>query len=171
MKRYHNWHNLQKDFQGWQIIRPDLDVETVVSKHSWCLNLEYCHSSLKELLKKYHVPKPAVDFFVVTELELSKLPLDVFFKLVQHQYKNSSTGGYIACLSYYLNCRKSYTGLSNSYSNNIRTIFDQELLFATSTENCSAVTDYPINKLSNGQLIEGSNFIFVHPNIRYFLWK
>ena len=171
MKRYHNWHNLQRDFQGWQIIQPDLDVEHVVSQNNWCLNLEYCHSSLKEQLKKYHVPKPTMDFFVVTELELSKLPLDIFFKLVKHQYDNSSTGGYIACLSYYLNCRKSYTDLGNSYRDNISMVFDQELSFAMSTENCSAVTDYPINNLLNGELIEGSNFIFVHPNIRYFLWK
>jgi hypothetical protein len=171
MKRYSNWYNLQKDFQGWQIIQPDLDVETVVSKNNWCLDLEYCHPSLRELLEKYHIPKSTVDFFVVTELELSKLPLDVFFKLIKRQYENSSTGGYIACLSYYLNCKKSYTDLSNSYSNNINTVFDQELSFATRTENHSVVMDYPINKILNGELIEGSNFIFVHPNIRYFLWK
>lgn len=171
MKRYHDWYKLQKDFQGWQSIKPDMDVVNVVSQNNWCLDLEYCHSSLKELLKKYHVSKSTVDFFVVTEIELSKLPLDLFFKIVKNYYEKSTTGGYMACLSYYLNCRKSYTGLGDSYSNNIDIVFRQEMYFANQIENCSEVTNYPLNKLRNGHLIEGSNFIFVHPNIRYFLWK
>jgi hypothetical protein len=171
MKRHHNWYNLQKDFQGWQIIKPDADIRNLVSKNNWCLNLDYCHSSLKELLIQYHVPKSVVDFFVITDLELSKFPLDVFFKLVKHQYENSSIGGYIACLSYYINSRKSYIGLGNSYCDNINTVFQNELYFASRIENCSVVVDYPINKLSGDVLIEGTNFIFVHPNIRYFLWK
>jgi hypothetical protein len=171
MKRYHNWYNLQKDFQGWQSIKPDMDVVNIVSQNNWCLDLEYCHASLKQLLRKYHAPKSTVDFFVVTELELSKLPLDLFFKIIKRQYENSSTGGYIACLSYYLNCRKSYAGLGDSYSSNIDIVFREELFFANQIENCSKVTDHPINILSDGNLIEGSNFIFVHPNIRYFLWK
>jgi hypothetical protein len=171
MKRYHDWYKLQKDFQGWKTIEPDAEVTAIVSQKKWCLNLDYCHSSLKNLLEKYHVPKTKVDFFVITDLELSKLPLDIVFKLITHHYNNSSTGGYIACLSYYLNPRKNYTGLSNSYSTNIDTVFRSALSFVDQIENRSVVTDHPINKLINGQLVEGSNFIFVHPNIRYFLWK
>ena len=171
MKRYHDWYKLQKDFQGWDTIQPDADVVNVVSQNDWCLNLDHCHASLKNLLEKYHVPKPQVDFFVITDLELSKFPLDMFFRLVEKQYKNSLTGGYIACLSYYLNSRKKYAGLTDSYSKNISMVFDQELSFAEQVENHSQVFDRPIAEVVDGQLVEGSNFIFVHPNIRYFLWK
>ena len=171
MKRYYDWHKLQKDFQGWNIIQSDADVVNVVSQNNWCLNLDHCHASLKNLLEQYHVPKPHVDFFVITDLELSKFPLDMFFKLVEKQYKNSSTGGYIACLSYYINSRKKYSGLGDSYSKNISMVFDQELSFAARIENHSQVFDRPIDEVVDGQLVEGANFIFVHPNIRYFLWK
>ena len=171
MKRYHDWYNLQKKFQGWDIIQSDTNVVNVVSQSNWCLNLDHCHQSLKNLLEKYHVPKPQVDFFVITDLELSKLPLDIFFKLIEKQYKNSSTGGYIACLSYYINARKQYAGLGDSYSKNISMVFNQELCFADRVENHSEVFDCPIKEVVDGKLVEGSNFIFVHPNIRYFLWK
>jgi hypothetical protein len=171
MKRYHDWYKLQKDFQGWDAIQPDIDVVNIVSKNNWCLNLDHCHASLKNLLEKYHMPKEQVDFFVITDPELSKFPLDVFFKLVTKHYKNSSIGGYMAHLSYYLNTRKKYSGLGDSYSKNINMVFDQELSFANRLEDCSVLLDYPITKVINGQLVEGSNFIFVHPNIRYFLWK
>ena len=117
------------------------------------------------------MPKSQVDFFVITDLELSKFPLDMFFKLVEKQYKNSSTGGYIACLSYYINSRKQYAGLGDSYSKNISMVFNQELSFAARLENYSQVFDRPIDPVVNNQLVEGANFIFVHPNIRYFLWK
>lgn len=171
MKRYHDWYKLQKDCQGWDAIQPDVDVVNMVSQNHWCLNLDHCHQSLKSLLEKYHVPKSQVDFFVITDPELSKFPLDIIFKLVEKQYTLSSVGGYMACLSYYLNSRKKYTGLGDSYNQNIKQVFEQELSFAVRVQCHSQVLDRPIDQVVNGQLVEGSNFIFVHPNIRYFLWK
>ena len=95
----------------------------------------------------------------------------MLFKLFRNQYLKSQVGGYIAVLSYYINSKTRYNNLGNSYSKNIEQVFGQGLSFANKIENQSCVTDYPILVTKNGQLLEGSNFIFVHPNIRYLLWK
>jgi hypothetical protein len=62
--------------------------------------------------------------------------------------------------------------LTGSYSQNIDTVFRKNLSFATHIEQYSTVIDYPVKVAnSEGTMREGSNYIFVHPNIRYFLWK
>jgi hypothetical protein len=107
----------------------------------------------------------------LTDIELGKLPLETFFKLVRKKYNDSKFGGYIAVLSYYLNTNVVRHDLQGSYSENIAQVFSENLSYVNRLENLSSVTDFPINKTKNNVLIEGSNFIFVHPNIRYFLWK
>jgi hypothetical protein len=62
--------------------------------------------------------------------------------------------------------------MSDSYSKNIDFVFRENFSYADHIENYSIVQDYPL-KITDEQdnLIEGSNYIFVHPNIRYFLMK
>lgn len=166
-----DWYNLQKKFQGWDDIVPDNNLVKFLSDKKWCLDLTRCHESLQKKLQPYHVNKPKVDFFVTTDIELSKLPLEVLFKLFRTQYTASEIGGYIAVLSYYINCNTRYQNLTDSYKNNIDLIFKKNFSYVQTIENQSCVTEYPIYNIKNDKLIEGSNFIFVHPNIRYFLWK
>jgi hypothetical protein len=138
---------------------------------NWTLDLSYCHRSLKEMLMPCTTAHQYSDFFVLTDIELGKLPLETFFKLVRKKYNDSKFGGYIAVLSYYLNTNVVRHDLQGSYSENIAQVFSENLSYVNRLENLSSVTDFPINKTKNNVLIEGSNFIFVHPNIRYFLWK
>lgn len=171
MKRNPDWYQLQHDYQGWDEIAPDQILIDFVAGKQWCLNLEYCHDNLKIKLMPHHVEKPTVDFFVTTQLELSKIPLEILFKLFKDQYSKVRVGGYIALLSYYINSKRQYDNLADSYSQNISQVFSQELAFANNIEDHSRIIEFPILVTKNNQLFEGSNFIFVHPNIRYFLWK
>lgn len=171
MKRYHNWYKLQQDFQGWKGISPDKVVLDRIREKNWSIDLRYCHFSLQQALANFESKNNRPDFFIMSDLEIGKLPLDVVFKMIKQFYDNSKFGGYIAILSYYLNVRKPDRTLTGSFKQNIETVFSRNLSYVSNLENLSTVNDYPINTLENGVLLEGTNFIFVHPNIRYFLWK
>lgn len=171
MKRYHDWYSLQKNFQGWDEIRPDHDVLTKLQDRRWSMDLTHCHENLKRLLREVDVAGDQQDFFIITDLELSKFPLHMFFKIVEKKYQKSRYGGYIAALSYYLNPRRPDHDLSGTYSENIDRVFRSNLHFANKIECVSQVNDDPISIVVDNRLLEGTNFIFVHPNIRYYLWK
>lgn len=166
-----DWYQIQKEYQGWNEILPDYKIIELVAKQSWSLNLKHCHKNLRDKLKPYHVEKSEIDFSVITDIELSKLPLKFIFKMIKNEYQTAKVGVYVALLSYYLNTPPYNNLPSVPYSENIATVFKQNLSFANQIENKSCVIDNPITKSNCNILIEGSNFIFVHPNIRYFLWK
>jgi len=171
MKRYHDWYKLQQDFQGWNGITPDETVINRLSDKNWSIDTKHCHLSLKQSLSKFSNETGSSDFFILTDVEIGKLPLDVFFKIVKKKYESSKHGGYIAILSYYLNVKVSDPSLTGSYKENIETVFSNNLSYVSNLENVSDVVDFPINIVVDDELVEGANFIFVHPNIRYFLWK
>ena len=170
-KRVHNWYQLQQDIQGWNEIKPDQDVVDRLAGKHWNINLSKCHDNLKQKLLPHIVKKSELDFFVITDLEFSKMPLNVLFKYYKDCYKKSKFGIYISVLSYYINSPTKYKHLTDTYSKNIDLIFRENLNFVNRIENVSDVNDWPINIVKDNSLIEGSNFIFVHPNVRYFLWK
>ena len=170
-KRIHNWYQLQQDMQGWGEIKPDQVIVDYLLDKQWSLELSKCHNNLKQKLLPYNVNKSHPDFFIITELELSKIPLDILFKYYRSCYEKSKFGIYISVLSYYINSSTKYKDLTGTYSENIDVIFRKNLNFANRIENLSDVNDWPLYHTKNGQLVEGANFIFVHPNIRYFLWK
>lgn len=169
-KRNPDWYQLQKNIQGWDEIGPDQKIINLISNKAWSLNLDHCHDNLRNKLQQYHVEKPYTDFYVITDLELSKLPLSMVIKLIKHCYEQSQVGVYVALLSYYLNSRERYN-LADTYKENIARVFEQKFSFAANLDDHSCVLEYPINEVRDGQLYDGANFIFVHPNIRYFLWK
>ena len=94
------------------------------------------------------------------------------FAFYQECYNKSNRGIYIAALSYYLSPLSFDETLSGIYSENIDTVFRKNFAFADRIENLSTVIDYPLQLAhQQGYMIEGGNYIFVHPNIKYFLWK
>jgi hypothetical protein len=44
-KRYHDWYKLQKDYQGWQNINPDMVVTEILQPLNLKINFDYCHVS------------------------------------------------------------------------------------------------------------------------------
>lgn len=172
MKRSHDWYKLQQEYQGWAEIRADYDVLHRVQNQKWSFDIQHCHKSLANLLTTHACTKKThTDFFVLTDLELSKLPLETLFKIIKFKYEQSSVGGYVAILSYYINNQKRLEKLGDSYPTNIDTVFRENFSYVRKIECVSNIIENPIDVIVDGQLLEGSNFIFVHPNIRYFLWK
>ena len=137
------------------------------------LNFDYCHYSIKHLLDAFECEADQQpDLYIITDIELSKNRLEELFAFYQDCYNKSKRGIYIAALSYYLSPLNFDETLSGTYSENIDTVFRKNCAFADRIENLSTVIDHPL-QLAHRQhfMIEGANFIFVHPNIKYFLWK
>jgi hypothetical protein len=172
-KRHHDWYKLQKDYQGWQNINPDMVVTEILQPLNLKINFDYCHYGLKDMLNTYQcVNDEIADFYIITDIELSKKPLSELFSLYRNCYNKSRVGIYIAALSYYLESDIVVPLINDAYSKTISEVFKKNLDFATRIEEYSTVIDYPIAVAnSNGSMIEGANYIFVHPNIKYFLWK
>jgi hypothetical protein len=172
-KRFHDWYKTQKDVQGWKSIPPDADLANILAPMDLSLNFDYCHYSIKHLLDAFECEADQQpDLYIITDIELSKNRLEELFAFYQDCYNKSKRGIYIAALSYYLSPLNFDETLSGTYSENIDTVFRKNCAFADRIENLSTVIDHPL-QLAHQQhfMIEGANFIFVHPNIKYFLWK
>jgi hypothetical protein len=172
-KRFPDWYKLQKDVQGWDSISPDMLLANRLAQCSLTINFDYCHYGLKNILKDFECPvNQRPDFYIITDIELSKKSLSELFGLYQECYEKSKVGIYIAALSYYLEPDQVFDNLTESYSKNIDTVFREHLRFAHTIEDWSTVIDYPVEVANKeGIFREGSNYIFVHPNVKYFLWK
>lgn len=172
-KRFHDWYKMQKNVQGWTSIPPDTNLANILAPMGLSLNFDYCHNSIKQLLGTFEcMPDQQPDLYIITDIELSKLRLEDLFALYRDYYNKSRRGIYIAALSYYLAPLSVDETLTGSYSENIDTVFRANCSFASHIENLSTVIDYPLQLAhQQGYMIEGSNYIFVHPNIKYFLWK
>lgn len=172
-KRFHDWYKIQKDVQGWENIPADQILAERLAPLDLLINFDYSHYAIQNLLGQFRCSgDQAPDFYVITELDLGKRPLDQLFELYRECYQHSRVGIYFAVLSYYLEPKTIYPHLTGPYSKNIDIVFRENLSYADRIENVSTVIDYPlIQAEKDGYLTEGSNFIFVHPNIKYFLWK
>lgn len=172
IKRIEDWYKLQKDYGSLDQIPADLFVYKQICDYNWKINFKHCHYSLQNMFKDNTSYNKDYDFGIITDIELSKLKLNQLIKLVKHMYTESKYGIYFSALSYYLNPNNTDKNLSGMYSQNINTVFLELLNFVDRIENYSEVYDYPLQtRWINNELHEGANFIFVHPNIRYFLWK
>ena len=169
VKKFQDWYKIQKDFHQWNMIPQDQLVYERLKSKNWKINFEHCHYALKELLQESECPRNKdPDFYVITNIELSKKPLGELFALYKECYDRSTCGVYVAALSYYLEPEYPRPELSGLYSENIDQVFRENFSYVDSVENCSTVIDVPLN---DNPVIEGTNYIFVHPNIKYFLWK
>jgi hypothetical protein len=164
---------MQKDVQGWISIPPDTVLANTVAPLDLSLNFDYSHYSIKQLLGAFEcIPGQQPDLYVITDIELSKLRLEELFTFYQDCYNKSKRGIYVAALSYYLSPLNFDETLLGTYSENIDTVFRMNCSFADRIDNLSTVIDYPLQVAHQQHyMIEGSNYIFVHPNIKYFLWK
>lgn len=168
IKKPVDWYNLQKKFQGWDEIDPDQKIITIVKDLKLSVDTKFAHLNLKN---KLNFAKKGSDLILLTDMELSKISFETLLKIIRAKYKESGKCLYFSLSSYYLNPKNKNKSLSESYQKSIEELFAKELFYVTKIENLSIVNDYPIKNFKDKKLLEGSNFIFVHPNIRYFLWK
>jgi hypothetical protein len=164
---------MQKDVQGWNNILPDKVLANILAPMDLSLNFDYSHYSIKQLLGMFEcMPDQQPDLYIITDIELSKLCLEELFAFYQDCYNKSKRGIYVAALSYYLSPLNFDDTLPGTYSENIDTVFRMNCSFADRIDNLSTVIDHPLQLAhQQGHMIEGSNYIFVHPNIKYLLWK
>jgi hypothetical protein len=167
IKRNHDWYELQKVNQKWDLLEIDKFVFNKIP-NNFSVNVKYAHSSLKNL---YNNLDKNNDFYIISDLSISKFPLENIIKIIKKLYNLSNFGVYVSLLSYYITPKKNLSDLPDSYEESLKIYFEEKFSFANKIENYSVVSDNPLNLLKNNHLIEGANFIFVHPNIRYFLWK
>jgi hypothetical protein len=168
-----DWAGMQKKILGWEVTAADSRVIDCVKDQGWNIDSSRTHHVLQHALSKHSVPKNQFDFFVMTDLELSKLPFDSVIKIIKAQLRSVKVGGYFALMSYYLNVTKPRRQLTGTYPENILQVFQQELADVAKVECVSNVYHEPINVFDpvSQEMIEGANFLFVHPNIRYFVWN
>jgi hypothetical protein len=173
VKRVHDWYKLQKDVGSLTSIPQDKRIYDRLKHKDWKINFKFCHDGLKQMFEQKGKDNDKnYDFALITDIELSKKKLSEFKSIAKMLYTDSRYGIYVSALSYYLNPDKHDTSLSGSYSENISKVFHELFSFADRVEDESEVHDFPLktNRI-NGILQEGANYIFVHPNIRFYLWK
>ena len=168
VKRQVDWHDLQKKSQGWSEIHPDRVLCDRLFKLQPSVNLKFAHQNLKNKLSSL---ESGNDMFVITDIEISKIPLEGILQLVKQKYNESTLGVYVALLSYYITPKQVNRSLPDSYSESIHIYFQTEFSYAAQVEDHSQVYDVPTDLIKDNDLVEGANFIFVHPNIRFFLLK
>ena len=94
-KRYHDWYRVQQRAQGWNSVPADLAVAEKLRPMALKINFDYCHYGLKSLLQEFECPAAQQpDFYIVTELELGKKPLEQLFDFYRGLYENSRVGMY-----------------------------------------------------------------------------
>lgn len=170
--RYPDWYKLQKDMQGWEYIPSDFALANRLSEMNLKINFDYCHYGLKDLLPGTETDSDQPDFFILTDIELSKTRLENLVEFYRECYDRSKVGIYISILSYYLSPTIVRPDLPESYPASIDIMIRELCSFAGRIENWSEVVEFPVEEANRvGEMIEGTNYIFVHPNIRYFLWK
>jgi hypothetical protein len=165
-----DWYELQKRVYQFEEIEQDQMVISRVRDNNWTVDLDLAHKNLKSKLADRVSQTP--DIFILSDIEISKLPLEYVMKIVDKKFQRSRYGGYFALLSYYLNSKIKFDNLGESYKNNIDTVVRKFTSYAGRVENYTTMNDYPIEVLNKrGDLLEGSNYIFVHGNVKYWIWK
>lgn len=171
-KRNHDWYKLQKDYNLFSNAIPaDVAVFNRLKHKNWNINFAHAHYALRDLFGGTSF-ESAYDFAIITDIELSKQNLSDVVQLIKKLYDQSLHGVYIALLSYYIVPDKLRPELVGTYSENLEQVLQEMFKFSHKQENLSTVYDYPLQtRWIDGRLDEGANFIFVHPNIKYYLWK
>lgn len=160
-----NWYRLQQLYIGFDEISADGEVLRRVSNYS--VNTDFAHNNLKE---KIH--NTGHDIALITDINVSKkLPVEHIIKLVKRLYEQSSVGVYVSLLSYWITPQHTDKSLPESYTDSIKIYFDKQFNFANKVEDVSICDDNSMRVNEHKVMEEGQNFIFVHPNIRYWLWK
>lgn len=171
-----DWKELQKKMCWFEDIKADAIIKQFVDSHpSATFDVEWAAPDIK----KYVEANAAVgsDFFIITNREFSKNSLPRIEEIIHQKMAAASIGGYVALLSYYLN----WTGkdvdktLPDLMSKAVDCWVNK---FPYRVDNVSQVNDYPIYKSDSVNyrdtargLYEGKNFLFSHPNVRFWLWK
>jgi hypothetical protein len=170
-----DWKVLQQQNCWFEDIKADAVVKRFVDTHPVKFDTEFAAPDLKDYVFKN--ASQGSDFFIITDREFSKNSLASITDSIHHKMSQASFGGYVSLLSYYLNWQ------NEEVDKNYPDVFSAAIgkwieKLSYRTQNVSAVIDYPILKYERANyhpdshgLFEGKNFLFSHPNIRFWIWK
>ena len=170
-----DWKKLQQQVCWFEDIKADAVVKRFVDEHPVGFDTEFAAPDLKDYVFKN--AKLGSDFFIISDREFSKNSLTSIVDTIHHKMSQASLGGYVSLLSYYLNWQNEE--VDKSCPDIFSVAIDQWIKkLPYQTENISTVIDYPILKYERANyhpnshgLFEGKNFLFSHPNVRFWVWK
>lgn len=175
-KREYDWKELQKKMCWFQDIKADATIKQFVNSNpNLTFDVEWASPDIRKYVE--HNASCGPDFFIITDREFSKKTLAEIEQVIHEKMANATVGGYVAVLSYYLNWINETVDktLPDPMSRAVDSWINK---FPYQTQNVSQVNDYPIYRYDsadyrpNGQgLYEGKNFLFSHPNVRFWLCK
>lgn len=172
-----NWKRLQLRYLKVDDIACDYKLKVFMQKNpQWRYHVEHASPDLKLYAEEHCiVDSNDFDFFVVNDLEFSKLSLDTLETTLQKLYNQSQHGGYFSVLSYFLNWHNRPECLRNNLSDDIdKAVVEwvEQYIGVKNYSNQSLKISNPQSNITDdGELVTGADFIYTHGNIRFWLWK
>lgn len=172
-----DWKRLQLRFLDVDDIACDHDLKVFMKQHpDWQYHVDYASADLKLYSKNYlTVDHDRFDFFIINHLEFGKLNLSQIENTIKNLYQRSQHGGYFSVQSYFLNWNNHDSERRLDLSDDIDQAVIEWVERYIGVENYSNQSLKISNPLSNvtddGKLLSGSDFMYTHGNIRFWLWK
>jgi hypothetical protein len=172
-----NWKSLQLKFLDADDIACDYKLKVYMRRRpNWKFHVEYSSPDLK-LYSAEHciVDHEDFDFFIVNDLEFGKLNLNKLENTIRELHDKSRHGGYFSVQSYFLNwnnedqCR--YCNLSDDIDQAVVEWVEQYIGVKNYTNQSLKISNPLSNITEDGKLLAGSDFMYTHGNIRFWLWK
>jgi len=177
-KKTSNWKHYQLRFMNAIDIDIDHKLKKFINSNSnWTFNIDFASPDIKNFVNKHGIKNNSInfDFFIINDLEFGKKPVSEIEHTLVDWYNISNNGGYFSFQSYYLNWNNQPNGLRKKLDDDMDVAVvqwvDQCLGISTYTNDSLTISD-PLKNLSDtGELIAGSDFMYTHGNIRFWLWK
>ena len=177
-KRTHDW----KSYQLSKLNATDIDIDSkvknfILSHPTWRFNLTWANPDIKKFAASNQilVNDQQYDFFIICDMEFGKLPLVEIEELIREYHTVSNHGGYFAMQSYYLNWQNDDAvvkpELSDDMDQAVPQWVEKHLSISDFTNDSLKISNPLSNIDSQGRLIAGSDFMYTHGNIRFWLWK
>lgn len=172
-----NWKRLQLRFLGADDIACDRELKVFMQQRpDWRYHVEFTSPDLKLFSNQNcTVDNQDFDFFVINDLEFGKLRLDELETTIKNLHQTSRHGGYFSVQSYFLNwnndadCRR--TDLSDDFDQAVVEWVKQYIGVKNYTNRSLKISNPLSNITEDGKLLAGSDFMYTHGNIRFWLWK
>jgi len=170
------WKKTQLRYLNCKEIAADHKIKSyILANKNFVYNIEYAGTDIQLFIQKHNIKSSLdnYDFYIIIDFEFSKLPLEKIECGIRRLHGHASIGGYIAIQSFFINynSNKIYAEFPNSYDSSI-TYWIETVLKIQNYSNESLPLDNPLlRKTKDGELISGSDFMYVHGNIRFWTWK
>ena len=173
-----NWKKFQLRFLNADDIACDYVLKQKIQDNpAWVWNLDYASADIKLFADQAQVKinNKDFDFFIINDLEFGKLAIKQIEQTIVNFYNVSRHGGYFAVQSYYLNWPNQRDHCYQDLDDDMDIAVEQwvrDKMGIADYKNESLQISNPLkNRLPNGELVAGSDFMYTHGNTRFWLCK